>query len=259
MLKRLLTTLIILAITSCVVVGQSSILPRENAYQPKGIIYNHETAVNITLHSNGFRIGLDKGTIKTYYKTTYYHFDLGYLKHAKEVKQSLSYQSNFDISNSYTFGKQNSFLQLRGGFGTKRYYSEKTKHKGVAVGLNYEFGATLGLLKPYYLVYISRIDGQRQTSEIKYSESVHDLFLDDARIQGKAGFLKGFDELKFIPGIHGKIGSHFALGAYEKYVTSLEAGIMLDIFFQKIPLMVIENNHSYFLNVYITLQLGKRK
>jgi hypothetical protein len=32
--------------------------------------------------------------------------------------------------------------------GEKKYFSEKAKRRGVAVGVNYEIGATLGLLKP---------------------------------------------------------------------------------------------------------------
>ncbi|MDX1684496.1 MAG: hypothetical protein R3275_04620 [Saprospiraceae bacterium] len=258
MLRRLTTITLLLAITTTVVIGQSSILPRESAYAPKGVIYNDEYAVNLTLHSNGLKIGFDKGTIKTYYKTNYYHFDIGFLRHPKEIRQSLNYQTTIDISNSYTYGKQNSFLLLRGGFGSKRYFSEKTKHKGVAVGINYEVGPTLGFTKPYYLIFAFRVDGERQVREIKYSEENADLFLDDTRIQGRAGFFKGFSELNVLPGIHGKFGTHFALGAFEKYVTAMEAGIMVDVFFQEVPIMVIENNRRLFLNVYLTLQLGKR-
>lgn len=258
MLRRLLVLCFIWSVSSVAMNAQSTILPREDAYSPKGVVYQDEYALNFTLHSNGLRIGFDKGTIKTYYKTSYYHFDIGYLRHPKEIRQSLNYQTTLDISNSYTYGKQNSFFMARGGFGTKRYFSEKTKHKGVAVGLNYEIGPTLGFLKPYYLIFAYRVDGIRQVAEIKYSEADEDLFLDETRIQGKAGFFKGLDELKVYPGIHAKIGTHFALGAFEKYVTALEAGIMVDVFLQEVPIMVIENNRRLFLNVYLTLQLGKR-
>jgi len=42
-------------------------------------------------------------------------------------------------------------------------------------------------------------------------------------------------------------------------VKALEIGIMFDIFFKKVPIMVIDNNQPFFLNGYIILQLGKRK
>lgn len=258
MLVRLILSLLVICGIAVSSYGQSTILPRENAYSPMGIVYNDEYAVNFTLHSQGFRLGFDRGKIKTYYKTTYYHFDFGFLRHPKEIRQSLNYQASIDITNSYSFGKQNSFFLLRGGWGAKRYFSEKTKHKGVAVGLNYEVGPTLGFLKPYYLIFAFRVDGDREIRELKYTEENADIFLDDTKIQGRASFFKGFDEIKVVPGLHGKIGTHFGLGAFEKYVTALEAGIMLDVFFQPIPIMAIENNRSIFLNVYLTLQLGKR-
>ena len=40
---------------------------------------------------------------------------------------------------------------LRVGMGAKRYFSEKAKRKGIAIGINYQAGVSLGLLKPYYL------------------------------------------------------------------------------------------------------------
>ena len=236
-----------------------TLLPRENQLENKGVIYNRESAVNFTLHSNGFRLGYDRGVIKTYYKTTYYHFDIGYLKHPKEVRQSVNFQSNLNISNTYTFGKQNSLYTLRGGYGVKRYLSEKAIQKGIAVGFNYEFGATLGLLKPYYLTFANRVDGTTVQEQIKYSEDVRDIFLNDSRILGKGDFWKGFSELTFVPGLHGKIGGHFALGAFDKYVSALEMGLMFDLFLSEVPIMIIEDNRSIFINVYVTLQLGKRR
>ncbi len=225
----------------------------------KGVLYKSEFAVEFNLHTNGLTLGFNKGKIEKYYKTTYYHVDIGYMRHPKEFRQSLSYQSSLNINNSFTFGKQNVFFLIRGGFGGKRYFSEKARRKGLAVGLGYEFGPTLGILKPYYLVFRQKIDDQTTYVERKYTEDFEDVFLDHSKIQGKAGFFKGFDELKFAPGIHGKAGAHFAIGAFEKYVTAIEVGLMLDLFFQKIPIMVVENNKPYFLNLYLTLQLGKRK
>ena len=239
-------------------IGQTTLQPRQLGAASKGVVYKDEFGVNFTLHTNGFRLGFDKGKIKTYYKTTYYHFDFGYIRHPKEIRQSLSYQSNLDVNTSFVYGKQNSFFVFRGGFGNKRYYSEKAKKKGIAVGVNYEYGATLGMLKPYYLVFSQRVDGQRIIFEEKYRSSFEEIFLDETKIQGRAGFFKGFDEVKFVPGIHGKGGVHFALGAFDQYVTAIEVGVMIDIFLKSVPIMVVENNNPYFFNLYLTLQIGKR-
>lgn len=260
MFQRLIYCLVLVFIASHWLLGQNtSLLPRQNQLENKGVVYNRETAINLTLHSNGFRFGFDRGVIKTYYKTTYYHFDFGYIRHPKETRQSVSFQSNLNLSNTYTFGKQNSLYVVRGGWGTKKYLSEKALYRGIAVGYNYEFGATLGMVKPYYLAFGRRVDGQTVVEELRYNEDLRDLFLDETRIQGRGDFFRGFDEISFVPGIHGKLGSHFALGAFDKYVSALEMGIMFDLFLTEIPIMVIEDNRSLFINVYVTLQLGKRR
>ena len=116
-----------------------------------GILYNRETSFNFKLTTNrGFAPGMEFGRLRTYYKTTYYHISLGELKHPKEKRQS----ADPSVSRSfrpYVFGKQTNLFVLRGGWGVKRYYSEKAKQKGVAMGVSFAFGPSLGLLKPYYL------------------------------------------------------------------------------------------------------------
>ncbi|MBP6826008.1 MAG: hypothetical protein KA165_05515, partial [Saprospiraceae bacterium] len=116
-----------------------------------GILYNRETSFNFKLTTNrGFAPGMEFGRLRTYYKTTYYHISLGELKHPKEKRQS----ADPSVSRSfrpYVFGKQNNLFVLRGGWGVKRYYSEKAKQKGVQMGVSFAFGPALGLLKPYYL------------------------------------------------------------------------------------------------------------
>ena len=139
--------------------------------------------------------------------------------------------------------------------------SEKAKRKGVAVGIIYEIGVTLGLVKPYYLDIIYRVDGQPYGEVIatKYTEETKDIFLDPTNIQGYTGFFKGWGEISAIPGAQGKLAVHFAWGAYEKFVRALDVGVMVELYAKSVPIMVIEDNKPYFINLYLNLQLGKRK
>ena len=63
-------------------------------------------------------------------------------------------------------------------------------------------------------------------------------------------------------GLHGKLGMHWALGAFESSVKAAETGVMFDIFPGKVPLLIehgdIKNNFYYF-KFYLSLQLGSRK
>ena len=238
------------------------ILQPKQINENTGIVYNQEFAIGLNLHTHGFAIGTTFGKLKTYYLTKYMHFEFGELKHEKEFRQSFDTPTplNGRISRAFKFGKQNNLYVLRGAMGAKRYFSEKAKHKGVAFGISYEGGATLGLLKPYYLE-IRAADG-KGSKPTRYSEESADRFLDIYSIQGASGWAKGFSDLSILPGVNGKFAVHFDWGAYDEYLKSLEAGIMLDFFTKKAPIMVeqgdVENNRL-FLNLFLHLQFGKRQ
>jgi hypothetical protein len=232
--------------------------------ESKGVIYNKELAFDIRMHTYGFALSTSIGRIKTYYLTNYFHLEVGEIRHPKEQRQSFDYPSNGKTSRSFVYGKQNSFLVVRAGKGAKRYLSEKAKRKGVAVGINYEGGVALGILKPYYLDFW-RSDSNNPSNVYiiseKYTGDNEDSFLDISRIYGSSGFLKGFNEISVVPGVQGKFGVHFAWGAFDEFVKAFEAGIMVDVFFKKIPIIVeVQNaeNRPFFINLYLSLQLGKR-
>ncbi|HHH52865.1 MAG TPA: hypothetical protein ENK91_04345 [Bacteroidetes bacterium] len=226
----------------------------------KGILYKNELSFEAKLHSFGFALGLNKGKIKTYYLTKYYHFDIGYLKSIKEKRNNLV-STSINFYNSYTFGKRNYFFPARLGLGIKKFLSEKEEVHGVAVGYSIEGGFTAGILKPYYLrVKIANDEGVYYKA-IKYSEETKDLFTNENVIFDRTSFFKGFDELSMVPGIHLNAAIHYALKAYEKPVYAIETGVMIDAFIKRVPLMVETSefkNKSLFINVYINVQLGNR-
>ncbi|MCB9037145.1 MAG: hypothetical protein H6557_11040 [Lewinellaceae bacterium] len=243
----------------------------QNIYdETKGIVYDREFTVDMKLHTNGFALGVNIARLKTYYLTRFFNIEIGEIKHSKEFRQSFDFQTPAAsrVSRAFIFGKQNNLLVLRGGVGEKRYLSEKAKRKGLAVGLSYEAGPSLGLLKPYYLELVrSSESGPFENFTIrseKFSQENASTFLDISRIYGSSGFSKGLGEISAIPGLHGKFAVHFDWGAFDEFVKAIEAGVMVDAYFQRVPLMaesdLVETpeNKSIFINLYINLQLGKR-
>ncbi|MFT4668299.1 MAG: hypothetical protein ACI8YQ_003977 [Polaribacter sp.] len=267
MTHRLILLLVLISI-STVGIAQSSM--KSNNTTLKGLVYNKESTFDLTLHTTGIGVafGANFGTIKTYYKTSYYHIQIGELRHMKSNRTSpetggiISGQS----TRSFFFGKQNSLYVIRAGKGIKRYLSEKAKDKGLAIGFSYEGGLTLGLMKPYYLELVYVEDGSvNDVKSEKYSDENANVFLNNSRIYGASGITKGLTEIRPVPGVHFKIGAHFDWGAFDEMVKAVEAGVMIDVFYKKIPLMVendmITNaeNRPFFVNLYLTLQLGKRR
>ena len=269
-MKKITSLLSLLLFCVFGLLAQQSLPGGQNYYEEdKGIIYNKEFTVDLKLHTHGYALGVNIGRLKTYYLTQYYNIELGELKHAKEFRQSFDFQSpqTSKVSRAFVFGKQNNFFVLRGGYGEKRYFSEKAKRRGLAIGVSYEGGPSLGILKPYYLELVRFIDGDLSQFVIrseKLTENNIDTFLDITSIYGSSGFSKGLSELSIIPGAHAKAAIHFDWGAFDEFVKAIEAGVMVDFYFQTVPIMVespevpnVENS-SIFINLYINLQLGKR-
>ncbi|MBN8678359.1 MAG: hypothetical protein J0M29_09050 [Chitinophagales bacterium] len=254
---RLLCSLLLLS--AFLQTGGAQIVNQESY----GFVYNRETTFNFRLATNrSFGIGMEWGKLRTYNKTKTLSISLSEMKHPKEQKQNAA-PSLRRSSRPFVYAKRNSLFVLRSGWGKKRYFSEKAKQKGVAVGISYSVGPALGLLKPYYLILNLKGDpssGVGRTVLAKYSESNHDSFLDNTLILGAAPFTKGLSEMSVLPGGTGQIAYHMDWGAYDEMVKALEIGLSVDVFAKKAPIFVgDEQNRQVFFNFFLNLQFGKRK
>jgi hypothetical protein len=226
----------------------------------KGYVYDKEKAAILQLSTNrGYELAFLWGRLRTYERTTFFKMAVTELHHPREVKQGAPPQARF---RSFVYGKQNSLIAVRTSWGAKKYFSEKARHRGVAVGMSYSYGATLGLLKPYYLS-LSFFEPDRPLNYVvrptRYSEENADTFLDLNRILGAAPYWRGFSQIRPVPGGHASIALHFDWGAFESSMKALEIGAHLDVFTQAVPMMVAASNSPLFLNFFINVQLGKRK
>ena len=226
-------------------------------------IYKKERSFDLRLHENGAAVAYNIGEIISYDKMKFYHVEIGFTRDIRERSQSKF--SALGRSGSYSFGKINSLINVRGGWGTKKYLSEKEKRNGLAVGYVYEFGPSLALLKPYHLdlIYVEVIN-DRQVPSIRsesFSESNADKFLDPGSISSRSSFFKGFGDLDIKAGIQAKLGLHIAMGAFDKYVKAFETGVMVDAFASKIPILLETeeiSNSRVFFKLYLNFQFGSR-
>lgn len=251
-LPLIIFSFLFIAISATQVTGQSK----------KGVVYDKEMSGGLQIMPNGWSLLGQYGILQTYYKTRLYTLEFGELKSAREKRQTPQIQRGnptFNPSSGYIFGKQNNFYSLKAGFGEKYYLSEKAARKGVAVGLSYSFGPSLGLIKPYYLEIARSEPGQQPTTNIKYSEATAVEFLSPSLIYGSASSALGLDELSIAPGAFAKFGVHLDWGAYDETLKALEVGISADMYFKNIPIMVSDDNQPYFINVYAAAIFGKRK
>jgi len=253
-------------------IAQKSLKLGKNYYdESKGIIFSREVTVDFKLHTNGFGLGVNVGELQSYYSTSFWNIEFMEIKHPKELRQSFDFQptTNGKVSRAFIFGKQNSFFVLKGGLGRKTYFSEKAKRKGVAIGISYAAGPSLGILKPYFLELKYLEEQPTGNSEFvirseKFSEQNRDVFLDIGRVFGSSSFARGLGDLSIMPGAHAKVALHFDWGAFDEFVKAIEAGLMVDLYFDDVPIMVEDprvtaaENSPIFINLYLNLQLGKR-
>lgn len=249
------------------VFAQQELPGNGNIYDARsiGIVYNNELTFNVALATpRNFFFGVRSGKLISYDKTRYWSASFGDIRHSRERRENPDRVNvvNNRVSRAYVFGKQNQLYALRFGFGQKRLLSEKARERGVAIGYSYEFGPSLGLVKPYYLE-IERNDAE--PLDVRYTGDNLDVFVgNQINVFGASAWTVGLDEIGLRPGVHAKFATHFGFGAYDETAKSLEAGIMGDFFLGNTDIMVESeltpgvSNPPVYLSLFINLQIGKR-
>jgi hypothetical protein len=218
------------------------------------LIYRKQNIFGVQGRSNGYGAFYELGKMKTQRKTTTYRIDLTEIKHQKEEK--LSNGGGLVFTNPFIYGKINSFYQATLGFGQQYILGQKGNKNGVALSAVFNGGLALGLLKPYYIEVQDPATGENKT--IKYSEADRSLFLGPTIIGG-GGIGKGWGEIKMKPGAFVKSALRFDYGRFNEVVSGIEAGISIDFYGSKIPIMIDQKEKQMFFQGYISILFGRRK
>lgn len=227
--------------------------PNEYVETPPELLRN-EISFGVNIHSHGWGLDFRRGKNLSVWKKRMLEFEFVGMHHSKETKSVNPY---YDNSKSYTYGKLNSVSILRSAIGFQRVIASKAEKGGVELRVNYTGGFAAGFAKPVYLNIIEEDlsnPGLLVISTEKYDPLVHF----PEYIYGKAAFTRGFSEIKFYPGVYGKLGISFEYGAYDDDVKIIEAGITVDAFPSRIPIMAFTDNSRIYLNFYINLIYGRK-
>ncbi len=218
-------------------------------------IYTKEWSVGLRFHTNAISGFFEHVWIKDIKRrkllqvNIFGYFDL----RDKAINSQVSPKDK-----KYFFGKQNNFYSTQLMYGWRRVIANKSEEAGVKLSLTYMAGITLGILKPYYLE-IQRTNGDKKyTTDERYLPETKDVFLDKNIIVGAADFGVGNEKIRFAPGLTAKLGMNFDFARKNTFVTSIEVGAQIDVFYQKLNIYINDTNKPYILNLYLSLQLGKR-
>lgn len=222
------------------------------------LIYQKQGAFGIKLNTDGWGAYYEHGKYKTITKTNLWWLEFGERKHPKEERvPTITASSGFIIVSSYIYGKQNNFYYLKAGIGQQRMIGGKGNKNGVAVSAIYGGGITAGLMKPYYLEIQNPNTNRRES--IRYTPENEALFLDPTIILGKSGLTKGVGETKIVPGAHARAALRFDYGRYNEMLSAIEVGVNAEYYSQKMPILLLNKEKSFFFNAYVAITFGKRK
>jgi hypothetical protein len=204
------------------------------------------------LTSDGYGIFLEKGITKSVKNSILFQLDIAERKHPKELKET---NGN---SGPFVYGKINFFYPVKLGVQYQQLLGNKGNKNGLCITANVGGGISLGLQRPYKLLYDS--------SGVQYYEGLVEKkdttkFLQGSiyKTSGGPSFGTGFKNMSIIPGAYVKAALRFDYGKYNEQVSAIEVGITAEFYAKKIPQMIFNKENNFFFSAYFAIMVGKRK
>jgi len=217
------------------------------------IYFRNEVTGGFMLNSNGVGVSYRFARRVNLLKKNLIEAEFSLVKHPKEESVN---SPLFPSNKSFVFGKQNNFFTLRIGVGQQREIFSKADVGSIAIRVMASGGASIGILKPYYIEKIS-VTGPNPDEYIitteKFGQDIHSA-LD---IYQRAPFFTGINEVNFVPGAYLKAAVSFEYSRVSQILHIVEGGAMLEAFPKKIPIMALTNNNQFFLSVYVSYRFGR--
>jgi hypothetical protein len=219
--------------------------------EEKGIVYRNVKSFGAFIHSKGSGITYRRGKMETGFRSAMYDFSLLTMRHAKEIRSVNPFSDN---AGGYIYGKLNSLLILRTGYGKHFIIHPQGDRGGIETGLSLFGGFSWGLIKPVYLTvfYFDDQFGVREKTE-RYDPEKH--FPDN--ISGRAPFTKGISESSLTAGLYGTISMNFEFGKQQKKLRMIETGIAADAFARPVPMMAFSPKNQIFVTLFIRVMYGQ--
>lgn len=220
--------------------------------EERGLLYKKASHKGITFHSRGLGIHYRTGKPKTAFGYRFWDFSLVTMKHPKETKSVNPFGNR---NSGYIYGKLNSLILLRSGYGIQKSINAKGDIGGVEVSYGLYGGLSLAFTKPVYLSIYYFNDDQGLYERIeKYEPNSH--YPDN--IAGRAPFTKGLNELRLSPGGYASFVINAEFGKDPKKIKIIETGLTVDVYSRPIEMMAFNPNTPVFFTLFVRLILGQK-
>jgi hypothetical protein len=243
-MKKLLIIAVTFIFSSCLLYGQGEL------DQQQKVFFRNERSFSIQLNTDGFGIGYREGKRLDYLNKRLMEIEIGTLKHPKEVKLS---NPIYQLPGTFVFGKLNTVIYIRGGFGHQHEIFKKADLGGIAIRYFYSAGPVIALYKPIYYKILIPIS----VNEFEIKEEKLDITKQTpADIYSKASFTKGLNETKLLPGAFAKGGFNFEYSKQDKVIHAIELGAQINLFPKKIPIMATTSNKFIYFSLFANYRFG---
>lgn len=228
--------------------------------EESGTDYDTEFNYGINFNTNGGLIGGASFKYAWQRSPKWYNriqLEIVNLKHPKE------YRANARVSpfipNKYVY-----LLAFRPSFGQEYVLFQKAPEEGVQLNAVFGAGPTIGVTKPYYVLYTDNATQDAYVYSRPYDPN--DPTLNPANIQGAGRVTDGLDQLGIIPGFHVRGGLSFESGRVRSSVFGIEGGFVSEIYAHRIPLLKFRGsstqsvqNPFMFNGLYLILYYGHKR
>jgi hypothetical protein len=239
----------LLIIAVLVLLGISSVYSQGELDEQQKVFFRNEKSFGISLNTDGLGFGYRGAKRIDFRNKKLFEIDFGTLRHPKEYRMSNPYTTG----GNFVFGKLNSAFYLRGGIGRQHELFKKADLGGIAIRYFYSFGPVLAMYKPvYYRVLYAVTPNEYIIKEQKFTPAIATA----TEIYGRASFFKGFDEIKFMPGLYAKGGFNFEYSKQDKVIHAIEAGLQVNAFPKEIPIMATTYNKAVFFSLFVSYRFG---
>ncbi len=217
--------------------------------------YDREYTLGLSGHGRGYAVNGRYLKFVDGYNKNGLEVEFSKIRHPKEISTPDQFQRS---GRGFVFGRVNSFYTLRTGFIREKILFDKTDKGTVSISMIFSGGLSLGLLKP---IYVRIADPAIEEIIIeRYNPEIHNR----SEVIGEASYSTGINETKLKPGIYGKFGFNFDYNLLDEKVTSMEVGLIYDMFFTEVPIFYEQNggediNTLGFFQLYIAVNFGYKK
>ena len=219
--------------------------------QSDELSYTEEFTYGVNFNTNGGMIGglnFKWAKAKGPRQFQSFGFELVNVKHPKEYR----FRSQ-ETGNSFIGYKTHYLFSFRPFYGREFTLLRKAAEEGVFVNLIVSGGPSLGMRKPYYVLYRDSPQQDSPYSSIPYTEDSN-----LGQINGVGSFSDGLNNMEYTLGIHGKLGISFEFGQIKSSIAGLEVGILAEKFTKTQAIIGFAPNASFFSSAYILLYFGKK-